>query len=600
MGAFFVGVDAPRSSSAAAAGSEGASAGAGAATSRGRRRRERERERERASGGGAGGGAAASDRAVPLGEEKEEEEEDDDVVAVGSLGVVAAPPAVVLEHPVVALPASLGAVACDVVNFALGAVAPRLLVPAIVEAWPAASRATLPAMHAVRTVHAAITALPRREVRDALPALFGVLMSALDARWRAIDCPADADAGATLPPAATVRAASHGSAVEVEVAAAVVALALKLSEAQLQPLLTRLLQWMAAPAGDIASDVTLEAVAGGGAGGSGGALPAPAVIAIAPLARRIAGYRVLAALSAALRSVFTPFFGAILPHLSRDLAALAPLRAAPTGAAPTPAAAAAAGGAGAGDDGGAGMAAALAAAAALDGEAYGARPVWHATAGAAGEAEYLVATGAHALRCGCLATLRSLLESDNEVDPGGFMASAKSGKARLDAVLAPLVRQFEVPLATSGGGGDGAAAAAAAPTPAKRTKTASAGAAAASAVAGVPGGRAGYRTFAGAYLVPVVGALVAATRRDTLWKPVNAALLLVTRDRAARVRLAALAAVAELFTRGSDEALVLLPETLPFLSELQHDDDTEVEAATHRLLRDLETRSGEDLQHYLN
>lgn len=506
--------------------------------------------------------------------------------AVGELRVAATAAAIVLEHPVVTLPASLAAVACELVNFVVTAVAPRLLVPAVTDSWRAAAGGTVSAVHAVRTVHAVITGLPRRDVRDALPALFGTLVAALDARWRVLTPAAVGDDGA-LAPAAVAAAATHGSAVEVEVAAAMVAVALKLSEAQLAPLLTRLLQWMAAGAGDIASDATLEAATS--SGGAAALPPAPA-FALAPLARRIAGYRVVAALSAALRSVFTPFFAMLLPHLARDLAALAPT---------------AAGGAGAGvEEEGGGLGAALAGAAAFDGAAYGARPAWHDAA--SGAAELLVATGPHAARCAALATLRSLLASDTEADPGGFMASAKSGKARLDALLAPLVRQFELPLAAADGAGAAGGAGALPPPPAKRAKAAAAAAATAAAAAGapaaalgVPGGRAGYRAFVAAYLVPTVGALVTATRRDTLWKPINAALLLATRDRASRVRLAALHAVTELYDRGGDEALVLLPETLPFLSELQHDDDTEVEAATHRLLRELERRSGEDLQHYL-
>ena len=47
------------------------------------------------------------------------------------------------------------------------------------------------------------------------------------------------------------------------------------------------------------------------------------------------------------------------------------------------------------------------------------------------------------------------------------------------------------------------------------------------------------------------------------------------------------------------EALVLTPESLPYLSECMHDDDQAVEAACHGLMAFLETATGEDLQSYL-
>ena len=84
-----------------------------------------------------------------------------------------------------------------------------------------------------------------------------------------------------------------------------------------------------------------------------------------------------------------------------------------------------------------------------------------------------------------------------------------------------------------------------------------------------------------------------------MWKPLNTAILMHTRDVRPRVRAAALRAATALFDEGGAEALALMPETLPFLSEAQHDEDADVEAAVRALLALLEERSGEDLQEYL-
>ena len=65
------------------------------------------------------------------------------------------------------------------------------------------------------------------------------------------------------------------------------------------------------------------------------------------------------------------------------------------------------------------------------------------------------------------------------------------------------------------------------------------------------------------------------------------------------MRLAGLNACAALFSEAREEGLVLLPETLPFLSETLSDPDAGVAAASHALLKQLEDMSGENLQEYL-
>lgn len=55
----------------------------------------------------------------------------------------------------------------------------------------------------------------------------------------------------------------------------------------------------------------------------------------------------------------------------------------------------------------------------------------------------------------------------------------------------------------------------------------------------------------------------------------------------------------QLVARLSEEYLVLLPETLPFLAELLEDAELAVESAAAALVRRLEELSGESLEQYL-
>ncbi|KAL4423978.1 hypothetical protein ABPG75_001279 [Micractinium tetrahymenae] len=87
---------------------------------------------------------------------------------------------------------------------------------------------------------------------------------------------------------------------------------------------------------------------------------------------------------------------------------------------------------------------------------------------------------------------------------------------------------------------------------------------------------------------------------DAQWKPLNHQVLMMTRSLEPRTRLLALEAVAQLVGRLSEEYLALLPETLPFLSELLEDSELAVEARAARLVRQLEALSGESLAQYLS
>lgn len=76
-------------------------------------------------------------------------------------------------------------------------------------------------------------------------------------------------------------------------------------------------------------------------------------------------------------------------------------------------------------------------------------------------------------------------------------------------------------------------------------------------------------------------------------------VLLVTRSEHSASRLVALEIVYNIVTRLREEYLVLLPESLPFLSELMEDSDIAVEARTQELVKLLEELSEEKLDDYL-
>ncbi|GLC34752.1 hypothetical protein PLESTB_001159600 [Pleodorina starrii] len=94
-------------------------------------------------------------------------------------------------------------------------------------------------------------------------------------------------------------------------------------------------------------------------------------------------------------------------------------------------------------------------------------------------------------------------------------------------------------------------------------------------------------------------AMAVAANSDALWKPLNHATLMLTRSPAARTRALGLEVVAQLVDRLREEYLVLLPEALPFLSELLEDDDAVVAARVREVVAQLEDISGEKLDEYL-
>ena len=74
---------------------------------------------------------------------------------------------------------------------------------------------------------------------------------------------------------------------------------------------------------------------------------------------------------------------------------------------------------------------------------------------------------------------------------------------------------------------------------------------------------------------------------------------MATRSAAPRTRILALAVTSELIGRLAEEYLSLVPESLPFLSELLDDPEAPVEAAARAIVKQLESLSGESLAAYM-
>ncbi|RYO96777.1 hypothetical protein DL763_003053 [Monosporascus cannonballus] len=96
-------------------------------------------------------------------------------------------------------------------------------------------------------------------------------------------------------------------------------------------------------------------------------------------------------------------------------------------------------------------------------------------------------------------------------------------------------------------------------------------------------------------LVPAVLELANAADSGEHQKALNGALLKHMRSEHAAVRLAAVRCEQALTDRLGEEWLAMLPEMLPYISELQEDDDEHVERETHRWIVGIEGVLGESL-----
>ncbi|KAI1457267.1 hypothetical protein F4805DRAFT_429474 [Annulohypoxylon moriforme] len=100
-------------------------------------------------------------------------------------------------------------------------------------------------------------------------------------------------------------------------------------------------------------------------------------------------------------------------------------------------------------------------------------------------------------------------------------------------------------------------------------------------------------------LIPTIVELAAAVDSQEHQKELNGALLKHLRSEQTPVRLAAVRCEQALTKRLGEEWLAMLPEMLPYISELQDDDDQMVERETHIWIVGIEGVLGEDLDSML-
>ena len=342
---------------------------------------------------------------------------------------------------------------------------------------------------------------------------------------------------------------------------AVVHFSLKLTESELRSFLARLAEWRDAK---VAADADGDDGNGEG-GGDGGALFAPrsedeskAARAWRKHARGVTYFTLIGALAARLRSIFTPSMGLIWPHAADALAALAEKTGEFSAAHGGFLAAERASMSGQGAAAGAG-------AATGSGKKDKKRKlseVGGTEDGGAERGDKATRKALHARRAlheqalratHALACVRSACVHDAD----GFL-----DEARYTAMMPAVV--------------DAVSARDAFPSDAV------------------------YLAFVAGPVAACLAALARAVAKDVLWKPLNHRLLLLTRDAGRKaVRVGAVHVLHKLFQEVGEEYLLLLPECLPFLSELLEDDAADVTAAAGELIRYIEELSGEKLDSYL-
>lgn len=96
-------------------------------------------------------------------------------------------------------------------------------------------------------------------------------------------------------------------------------------------------------------------------------------------------------------------------------------------------------------------------------------------------------------------------------------------------------------------------------------------------------------------LVPAIVELAATADSQEHQKELNTSLLKTLRSEHAPVRLAVVKCQQALTDKLGEEWLSMLPEMLPYISELQEDDDEDVERETNRWIVGIETVLGESL-----
>lgn len=99
---------------------------------------------------------------------------------------------------------------------------------------------------------------------------------------------------------------------------------------------------------------------------------------------------------------------------------------------------------------------------------------------------------------------------------------------------------------------------------------------------------------------PLVFEMNERINNESLWIKFNSAILMKTRpEHPATVRQAALKIVEHMFTKFGERYLIVLNDTLPFVSESLEDENPDVEFVAKQIVKKIEAMTGESIQDYL-
>jgi U3 small nucleolar RNA-associated protein 10 len=100
-------------------------------------------------------------------------------------------------------------------------------------------------------------------------------------------------------------------------------------------------------------------------------------------------------------------------------------------------------------------------------------------------------------------------------------------------------------------------------------------------------------------LKPMVLEMDERTTDDNMWQKLNLTLLMKTRSEQWQTRLAVLSVIDHLFEKMRERYLVILNDTIPFISELLEDENEQVELAAKTIVNRIEQLTGESINEYL-
>ena len=97
-----------------------------------------------------------------------------------------------------------------------------------------------------------------------------------------------------------------------------------------------------------------------------------------------------------------------------------------------------------------------------------------------------------------------------------------------------------------------------------------------------------YNNFLEDVLKPGVFDIVERINNDDMWKKINYDILMHTRNASPQVRLGAFKIIEYLFNRIGERYLILLNDTIPFLSEGMEDENPDVEICAKAIVARIE------------